>query len=150
MVGASGFEPPLLVPKQEISTTYSHRLLKIKELHGLFLDPKGEDGANLVCVGPCLDPDFHVGDPRALARPRSHRHPKNPTKIYCTDRISKSHLRAPSERGNRLMWRIATDRLVSRLNASGELSGRTHWGCLRLSSTNIGTPEHTQLCCRLR
>jgi hypothetical protein len=65
----------LLVPKEDISTTYEHRSLKTKELCAYWLVPiwtlNGEAVANRTLVGPCLDPGFYVGNPVAFAHARS-------------------------------------------------------------------------------
>ena len=46
------------------SFTDNTRLARL--LFGPYLDPKGEPVANPAVVGPCLDPDFHVGQDRQL------------------------------------------------------------------------------------
>ena len=61
----------LLVPNQEISMTYEHRLLKTQDLHACLVDLDGPRMGGFLAVGPA----FHVGNPRASyahARGRLH------------------------------------------------------------------------------
>src|SRR4051794_23415583 len=61
----------LLVPNQDISTTYRHRYMKPQGLRVLLLDPDWTQKWHFPRFGPWLDPAFHVGNPRAFSRTRA-------------------------------------------------------------------------------
>jgi hypothetical protein len=79
----------LLVPNQDISTTYKHRRMKQKDLHVFDLDPAWTLNGGFLAVGPWLDPPFHalVIHVFLRARTRFARTFENPTKICCSDRF---------------------------------------------------------------
>ncbi len=125
----------LLVPNQEISTTYRHPSVKTQELYVSSLDPIWTLKANVWRTGLPLDPAWtlistlvsHV----LRAHARSRRLLKNLAKICCSDRISKSPIGARAQHGSGPTWRsdvlrplrprLAGRSSGSRANGSGDL-----------------------------